>query len=107
MAFGPRFTAFARERGFDPATLSGFNARESTNEWQVVMQHQLTPVVAVKRDKSALVLDEVQSIQGDSAGELIAGLKVYLESGRYSRGRTMGTAEASFVMLGNIMLDGG
>lgn len=52
-----------------------------------------------------IVLDEVQSIQGDSAGELIAGLKVYLESGRYSRGRTMGTAEASFVMLGNIMLD--
>jgi len=31
----------------DPATLNGFNARESTNEWQVVVQHQLTPVVAV------------------------------------------------------------
>ncbi len=52
-----------------------------------------------------IVLDEVQSIRGDSAGELVAGLKVYLESGRYSRGRTMGTAEASFVMLGNIILD--
>lgn len=53
----------------------------------------------------AIVLDEVQSIQGDSAGELIAGLKVYLESGRYSRGNTMGTSEAGFVMLGNITLD--
>jgi ATP-dependent Lon protease len=36
---------------------------------------------------------------------LTAGLKVYLESGRYSRGKTMGTAEASFVMLGNLTLD--
>jgi ATP-dependent Lon protease len=52
-----------------------------------------------------IVLDEVQSIHGDSAGELIAGLKVYLESGRYSRGNTMGTSEAGFVMLGNITLD--
>jgi len=53
----------------------------------------------------AIVLDEVQSIRGDSAGELIAGLKVFLESGRYSRGNTMGTSEAGFVMLGNITLD--
>jgi len=51
-----------------------------------------------------IVLDEVHSIRGDSAGELIAGLKVYLESGRYSRGNTMGTSEAGFVMLGNIAL---
>jgi ATP-dependent Lon protease len=35
----------------------------------------------------------------------MAGLKVYLESGRYSRGNTMGTSEAGFVMLGNITLD--
>ena len=52
-----------------------------------------------------IVLDEAQSIQGDSTGELIAGLKVYLESGRFSRGSTMGTSEAGFVMLGNITLD--
>jgi ATP-dependent Lon protease len=32
-------------------------------------------------------------------------LKVYLESGRYSRGNSMGTSEADFVMLGNITLD--
>ena len=52
-----------------------------------------------------IILDEVQSIQGDSEGELIAGLKVYLESGRFSRGNTMGTAEAGFAMLGNLTLD--
>jgi hypothetical protein len=42
---------------------------------------------------------------GDSAGELIAGLKVYLESGKFSRGKTEATAETGFVMLGNISLD--
>jgi len=53
----------------------------------------------------AVVLDEAQSIQGDSSGELIAMLKVYLESGRFSRGKTEASSEAGFVMLGNIMLD--
>jgi ATP-dependent Lon protease len=62
-----------------------------------------TPGLITRYD--IIVLDEVQSIQGDSAGELIAGLKVYLESGRFSRGNTMGTAETGFVMLGNITLD--
>jgi ATP-dependent Lon protease len=52
-----------------------------------------------------IVLDEVQSIRGDTGGELIAGLKGYLESGRYSRGHTVGTSEASIVMLGNLTLD--
>lgn len=71
-----------------------------------VLFHNLashTPGLITRYD--VIVLDEVQSIQGDSAGELIAGLKVYLEAGRYSRGSTMGTAEASFVLLGNITLD--
>jgi len=44
-------------------------------------------------------------IRGDSQGELIAGLKVYLESGRFSRGNTEGTSECGFVMLGNTRLD--
>ncbi len=52
-----------------------------------------------------VVFDEVQSITGDSTGELVAGLKVYLESGKFSRGKTEATAEAGFVMLGNITLD--
>jgi ATP-dependent Lon protease len=71
-----------------------------------VLFHNLashTPGLITRYD--VIVLDEVQSIRGDSAGELVAGLKVYLEAGRYSRGSTMGTAEASFVMLGNVMLD--
>jgi ATP-dependent Lon protease len=71
-----------------------------------VLFHNLanqTPGLITRYD--AIVLDEVQSIQGDSTGELIAGLKVYLESGRFSRGKTMGTSEAGFVMLGNTMLD--
>lgn len=71
-----------------------------------VLFHNLatqTPGLITRYD--AIVLDEVQSIQGDSAGELIAGLKVYLESGRFSRGKTMGTSEAGFVMLGNTALD--
>ena len=71
-----------------------------------VLFHNLasqTPGLITRYD--AIVLDEVQSISGDSTGELIAGLKVYLESGRFSRGSTMGTSEASFVMMGNITLD--
>jgi ATP-dependent Lon protease len=71
-----------------------------------VLFHNLvtnTPGLVTRYD--VIVFDEVQSIAGDSAGELIAGLKVYLESGRFSRGKTEATAEAGFVMLGNITLD--
>jgi len=66
-------------------------------------QHTHEPGLITRYD--TIVLDEVQSIRGDSQGELMAGLKVYLESGRYSRGNTTGTSEAGFVMLGNITLD--
>lgn len=62
-----------------------------------------TPGLVTRYD--LVVLDEIQSIQGDSTGELVAGLKVYLESGRFSRGNTEASAEAGFVMLGNITLD--
>jgi ATP-dependent Lon protease len=52
-----------------------------------------------------VVVDEIQKIQTDSAGEAMAGLKMYLESGRYRRATgDMGTSEAGFVMLGNIAL---
>ena len=52
-----------------------------------------------------VVVDEVQKIHTDSAGEAMAGLKMYLESGRYRRATgNMGTSEAGFVMLGNISL---
>jgi ATP-dependent Lon protease len=62
-----------------------------------------TPGLVTRYD--LVVLDEIQSIQGDSTGELVAGLKVYLESGRFSRSNTEASAEAGFVMLGNITLD--
>lgn len=52
-----------------------------------------------------LVVDEVQKIHTDAAGESMAALKMYLESGRYRRATgDMGTSEAGFVMLGNITL---
>jgi ATP-dependent Lon protease len=52
-----------------------------------------------------VVVDEIQKIQTDAAGEAMAGLKMYLESGRYRRATgDMGTSESGFVMLGNITL---
>ncbi len=52
-----------------------------------------------------VVVDEVQKIHTDTTGEAMAGLKMYLESGRYRRATgDMGTSESGFVMLGNITL---
>ncbi len=52
-----------------------------------------------------VVVDEVQKIHTDTAGEAMAGLKMYLESGRYRRATgDIGTAEAGFVILGNISI---
>ncbi len=71
-----------------------------------VLFHNLstnTPGLVTRYD--AIVFDEVQKVSGDQAGELMAGLKIYLESGRFTRGRTEATAEAGLVMLGNISMD--
>ncbi|SDC10310.1 BREX system Lon protease-like protein BrxL [Halanaerobium congolense] len=71
-----------------------------------VMFHNLntnTPGLITRYD--LIVLDEVQSVSGDSKGELISGLKGYLESGKFSRGNTEATSEAGFVILGNITLN--
>ena len=55
-----------------------------------------------------VVVDEIQKIHTDTAGEAMAALKMYLESGRYRRATgNMGTAEAGFAMLGNITLGPG
>jgi len=52
-----------------------------------------------------VVVDEVQKIQTDASGEAMAALKMYLESGRYRRATgDMGTAEAGFMLLGNISI---
>ena len=53
----------------------------------------------------AVIIDEVHKIQTDTAGEAMAALKMYLESGRYRRATgDMGTSESGFVILGNITI---
>src|SRR5947207_1607427 len=47
----------------------------------VLFHHQVTNTSGLITRYDVVVFDEVQSIAGDSTGELIAGLKVYLESG--------------------------
>jgi len=71
----------------------------------VLFHNQMTNSPGLITRYDAIVFDEVQSIAGDTTGELIAGLKVYLESGKFNRGKTEATAEAGFAMLGNITLD--
>jgi ATP-dependent Lon protease len=71
----------------------------------VLFHNQVTNTSGLITRYDVVVFDEVQSIAGDSTGELIAGLKVYLESGKFTRGNAEATAEAGFVMLGNITLD--
>lgn len=71
-----------------------------------VLFHNLasnTPGLVTRYD--AVVFDEVQSITGDASGELMAGLKIYLESGKFTRGNTEASAEAGLIMLGNITMD--
>lgn len=52
-----------------------------------------------------VVVDEIQKIHTDAAGEAMAALKMYLESGRYRRATgDLGTSECGFAMLGNITL---
>jgi ATP-dependent Lon protease len=52
-----------------------------------------------------VIVDEVQKIHTDAAGEAMAALKMYLESGRYRRSTgDLGTSEAGFAILGNISL---
>lgn len=52
-----------------------------------------------------VVVDEVQKIHTDAAGEAMAALKMYMESGRYRRATgDMGTSEAGFIILGNITI---
>lgn len=52
-----------------------------------------------------VVFDEAQTISFDNPGEVVGILKDYLESGRYTRGKQMATADASVVLLANIPLD--
>ncbi|GHP00805.1 hypothetical protein KSF_108520 [Reticulibacter mediterranei] len=71
----------------------------------VLFHNLVTNVNGLVTHYDVIVFDEIQSISGDSTGDLIAGLKVYLESGKFSRGNTEATADAGFVMLGNLPAD--
>jgi ATP-dependent Lon protease len=71
----------------------------------VLFHNVSTNVSGLVTRYDVVVFDEVQSIVGDASGELIAELKVYLESGKFSRGKTAATADAGLVMLGNISLN--
>jgi ATP-dependent Lon protease len=53
-----------------------------------------------------VVIDEAQKVKADSAGELTALLKSYLESGRFGRGSANSiSAEAGIALLANIEID--
>lgn len=52
-----------------------------------------------------VVFDEAQTISFENPGEVVGVLKDYLESGRYTRGRQLATADAGLVFLGNIPID--
>jgi len=49
-----------------------------------------------------VVFDEAQTISFDNPGEVVGVLKDYLESGKYTRGRQVATADAGVLFLGNI-----
>lgn len=59
-----------------------------------------TPGLLTQND--VVVFDEAQTISFDNPGEVIGVLKDYLESGRYTRGNKLATADAGLVLLGNI-----
>lgn len=62
-----------------------------------------TPGLLTQYD--VVVFDEAQTISFSNPGEVIGILKDYLESGRYTRGNKMATADSGFVLLGNILTD--
>jgi ATP-dependent Lon protease len=55
----------------------------------------------------AIILDEIQTIKLANEGEIVGALKGYLESGEYRVMGYHGTAEAGFVILGNIPIEDG
>lgn len=55
----------------------------------------------------AVILDEIQTIKLSNEGEIIGALKGYLESGEFRVMGHHGTAEAGFVILGNIPIEDG
>lgn len=68
----------------------------------VLFYNLLTNTPGLLTQYDVVVFDEVQTISFDNPGEVIGVLKDYLESGRYTRGRQLVTADAGVVLLGNV-----
>lgn len=62
-----------------------------------------TPGLIMRYDYIAM--DEVQTIKFSSPSEVAAGLKTYLESGKFTVANYGDSSTASFILLGNIKLD--
>ncbi len=52
-----------------------------------------------------LAMDEIQTIKFGNEAEVAAGLKTYLEAGKFTVANYSGASQASFILLGNIKLD--
>ena len=59
-----------------------------------------TPGLLTRFD--VVVFDEAQTITFDNPGEVVGILKDFMESGRYTRGTQMASADCGIVFLGNI-----
>lgn len=53
-----------------------------------------------------IAMDEAQTIKFSNDMEVAAGLKSYLESGKFTIAKNSEQSDASFILLGNIYLDG-
>ncbi len=52
-----------------------------------------------------LAMDEIQTIKFGNEAEVAAGLKTYLEAGKFTVANYSGSSQSSFIILGNIKLD--
>lgn len=59
-----------------------------------------TPGLLTRFD--VVVFDEAQTIAFDNPGEVVGILKDFMESGRYTRGNQMASADCGIIFLGNI-----
>ncbi|MFO7881758.1 MAG: BREX system Lon protease-like protein BrxL [Kosmotogaceae bacterium] len=62
-----------------------------------------TPGLIMRYD--FIAMDEAQTIKFSSPHEVAAGLKTYLESGKFTVANYSDSSHASFILLGNIKLD--
>jgi ATP-dependent Lon protease len=68
------------------------------------MQRQQAGIIS---SYDAIILDEIQTIKLSNEGEIIGALKGYLEAGEFRVMGFHGSADAGFVILGNIPIEDG